>query len=132
VRDAAAVAVEDEVAGETAPVNEVTLVGRVSAPAEERELPSGDLLLTWRLIVDRPPQRRQPPPGTRGSTVDTLHCVTFSAAVRRTARGLAAGDVVRVEGALRQRYWRAGAAVSSRTEVEVAAVRRLSRSQASR
>ena len=115
-----------------AAVNEVTLVGRVSAAPEERELPSGDLLVSWRVIVDRPPQRRQAAPGGRGSTVDTLHCVTFSGAVRRTARSLAAGDVVRIEGALRQRYWRAGAGVSSRTEVEVASVRRLVRAQASR
>ena len=132
-RESAGAAVEEEPGQGAAPVNEVTLVGRVSAPAEERELPSGDLLLTWRLIVDRPPQRRQPPPGGgRGTLVDTLHCVTFSGAVRRTARSLAAGDVVRIEGALRQRYWRAGAAVSSRTEVEVASVRRLVRAQASR
>ena len=116
----------------SAAINEVTLVGRVSAAPEERELPSGDLLVSWRVIVDRPPQRRQASASGRGPTVDTVHCVTFSGAVRRTARSLAAGDVVRVEGALRQRYWRAGAGVSSRTEVEVLAVRRLSRAQASR
>ncbi|MDT7548546.1 MAG: hypothetical protein QOE84_940, partial [Actinomycetota bacterium] len=41
--------------------NEVALVGRVSAPAEERVLPSGDVLLTWRVVVDRPPPRRTMP-----------------------------------------------------------------------
>ncbi len=42
--------------------NEVLLVGRVAAVAEERELPSGDLLSTFRLVVDRPPGVR----GTAG------------------------------------------------------------------
>ena len=112
-------------------VNEVTLVGRVSAAAEERELPSGDALVSWRLIVDRPPQRRAPA-GARAVVVDTVDCVAFAAPVRRTARALAPGDVVRVEGALRRRFWRSGAGASSRTEVEVAAVRRLARAQASR
>lgn len=109
------------------PVNEVRLVGRVSAEPEVREMPSGDLLVTWRLIVDRRPPRRTAPAGTRAPTVDTLDCAAWSAAVRRTARGLAAGDVVEVSGALRKRFWRAGAGASSRTEVEVGAVRRLAR-----
>ena len=123
-----------EPTGESAAVavNEVTLVGRVSAAAEERELPSGDVLVSWRLIVDRPPQRRAAPAGGRAVVVDTVDCVAFTAAVRRTAHALAAGDVVRVEGALRRRFWRAGGGPSSRTEVEVAAVRRLVRAQASR
>jgi single-strand DNA-binding protein len=107
--------------------NEVVLVGRVSAPAEQRALPSGDLLTTWRVVVDRPPPRRPVPEGVRLPTSDTLWCVAWPARLRRTADGLAAGDVVEVRGALRQRYWRAGASVSGRTEVEVAAVRRLRR-----
>ncbi len=47
--------------------------------------------------------------------------------MRRTARGLADGDVVAVEGALRRRFWRAGPVANSRTEVEVEVVRRLSK-----
>ena len=113
-------------------INEVVLVGRVSAAAEERVLPSGDVLLSWRLVVDRPPPQRRVSEGRRVPRVDTLDCVTFAGAVRRSARAFAAGDVVRVEGALRRRFWRAGAAAASRTEVEVASVRRLERAQASR
>lgn len=109
------------------PLNEVRLVGRVSAPPEERELPSGDLLVTWRLVVDRPPPRRPAPAGVRVPTVDTLDCAAWAAAARRTARTLQAGDVVEVGGALRKRFWRAGAGPSSRTEVEVASLRRLVR-----
>ena len=107
--------------------NEVVLVGRMAAAAEERTLPSGDLLTTWRLVVDRPPARRPVPPGVRAATVDTLNCVAWEAGPRRTARGLVAGDVVSIAGALRRRFWRAGAGAVSRCEVEVSAVKRLSR-----
>ena len=106
--------------------NEVVLVGRMAAAAEERTLPSGDLLTTWRLVVDRPPARR-PVPGVRAATVDTLNCVAWEAGPRRTARGLVAGDVVSIAGALRRRFWRAGAGAVSRCEVEVSTVKRLSR-----
>lgn len=107
--------------------NEVVLVGRIAAPAEERTLPSGDVLAVWRIVVDRPPSPRQLPEGVRPVRVDTLDCVAWSAAARRAARGLAAGEVVTVEGALRRRFWRAGAGAASRCEVEVISVRRLSR-----
>jgi single-strand DNA-binding protein len=107
--------------------NEVLLVGRVSAPAEERELPSGDRLVLWRVVVDRPPPRRPLPEGVRPATIDTLDCVAWSAAARRAGRSLQAGDVVEVTGALRRRFFRAGGGASSRTEVEVRAVRRLVR-----
>ena len=123
----AARAAQGESEGLTATRNEVVLVGRVSGAPEERELPSGDVLVAWRVVVDRPPPRRTPPTGSRPPTIDTLDCVGWSAAVRRTARGLADGDVVAVEGALRRRFWRAGAGAASRTEVEVEALRRLSR-----
>jgi single-strand DNA-binding protein len=107
--------------------NEVVLVGRVSGEPAERELPSGDVLVTWRVVVDRPVPRRPPPEGVRLATVDTLDCVAWSSAVRRTARTLADGDVVAVEGALRRRFWRAGGGPASRTEVEVQALRRVGR-----
>ena len=117
----------------TAACNEVALVGRVSAPATERVLPSGDVLLTWRLVVDRPPSRRPLPAGLRAVTIDTIDCVAWTSGVRRTAVGFAAGDVVRVQGSLRRRFWRGGGGgLGSRYEVEVAAAKRLQRAQASR
>lgn len=106
--------------------NEVVLVGRLSALPEERELPSGDRLISWRLVVDRPPGRK-PPEGVRATTVDTLDCMAWTPAVRRSAKTLQQGDVIEVHGALRRRFWRAGAGAVSRCEVEVAAIKRLSR-----
>lgn len=113
--------------------NEVALVGRVSAAAEERTLPSGDVLVSWRLVVDRPPSRRPVPEGGRTVTVDTIDCVAWAGGVRRTAAAFAPGDVVRVEGALRRRFWRGGGGgAASRTEVEVLSAKRLAKAQASR
>lgn len=105
--------------------NEVALTGRLAAPAEERTLPSGTVLVTFRVIVGRPPPLK--PVSPRTPTVDTIDCVAGSAPVRRAALGWLAGDVVEVSGSLRRRFWRAGAGAASRTEVEVTKARRLAR-----
>jgi single-strand DNA-binding protein len=107
--------------------NEVVLVGRVSGAPEERELPSGDVLVSFRVVVARPPGQRSGPSGRRPTTIDALDCVVWSASARRTARSLADGDVVALEGALRRRFWRGATGAASRTEVEVTTVRRLRR-----
>lgn len=107
--------------------NEVVLVGRVSGAPEARELPSGDVLVSFRLVVARPAGQRTAPSGRRPTTIDTLDCVVWSASARRTARSLADGDVVAVEGALRRRFWRGATGAASRTEVEATSVRRLRR-----
>lgn len=116
---------ELEAAPECEARNEVVLVGRVSGEPEQRELPSGDSLVSWRVVVARPAPRRAPPQGVRPSTIDTLDCVAWTASLRRTARGLVDGDVVAVEGALRRRFWRGGAGAVSRCEIEVSSLRRV-------
>ena len=112
-------------AAEPAGRNEVLLVGRVSGEVVERELPSGDVLVSWRVVVPRPERRGDG--GRRAVSVDTIDCATFAAGVRRTVLGWAEGDVVEVTGALRRRFWASAAGRTSRTEVEVARGRRLSR-----
>jgi single-strand DNA-binding protein len=105
-------------------VNEVRLVGRVSAEAQERELPSGDALASLRLVVPRPARPKGGAGTGRAAGVDTIDVACWSARTRRTARGLAAGDVVTVEGALRRRFFRVGPSASSRYEVEAHSLRR--------
>lgn len=125
-------------AGAQAPVetiNEVVLVGRVAAAASGKTLPSGDEMVTWRLVVDRPPAdcttagRRATGRGATGKavTVDTVDCVAWRPGIRRAAGAWQPGDVVRVEGSLRRRFWRSPAGPASRYEVEARAVRRLAR-----
>jgi single-strand DNA-binding protein len=107
--------------------NEVVLVGRVAAKAEQRQLPSGDVLMTWRLVVDRGPNRRPVPDGVRPATVDALDCVAWSGQVQRAAGGWEPGDVVLVEGSVRRRFWRVPTGASSRYEIEVVKAKRLAR-----
>lgn len=101
-------------------VNQVRLVGRVTATGEARELPSGDTVHTLRVVVPRETRRD----GER-SGVDTIDVACWGAGVRRSAARLSVEDHVEVEGALRRRFFRAGGAVASRYEVEARTVRRL-------
>jgi single-strand DNA-binding protein len=39
-------------------VNDVALVGRLSGAVERKTLPSGDMVLEWRIVVERPPDPR--------------------------------------------------------------------------
>jgi single-strand DNA-binding protein len=101
--------------------NHVVLVGRVSAVPESRELPSGATLVTFRVVVDRPPSRES----TRRQ-VDVIEVGCWNRRTQRTAAGLAAETVVRVEGALRRRFFGAGGLRTSRYEVEAERVARVS------
>jgi single-strand DNA-binding protein len=118
---------------EVVPRNEVLLVGRVSAAPQERTLPSGDVLVSWRVVVQRPLTGRPTPAPAptsasgRVTTVDAFDCVAWGAGVRRTVGSWAVGDVVQVEGALRRRFWRSPGGATSRHEVEVRAARRVQR-----
>lgn len=104
--------------------NEVVLRGRVAAPPEERELPSGDSLLTVRLIVDRDATARS----RSSQRVDTIDCVAWGARVQRTLRSWATGDTVHVDGSIRRRFFRGDSGAVSRVEVEVKRARRLKKS----
>jgi single-strand DNA-binding protein len=106
-------------AGPPAHCNEVHLVGRLAAVPEERELPSGDLLVALRLVVERGPRERRPP------TVDTVECTVWTLALRRRVLAWAVGDVVEVSGRLRRRFWRSAAGPVSRYDVEVQQARRV-------
>ena len=109
--------------------NEVVLRGRLGAEAEERELPSGDRIATLRVVVPREPppgRRRAAADEPRRATVDTIDVVCWTAATRRSALRLRAGDVVEVEGALRRRFFGGPAGRQSRYEVEAATLRRVS------
>lgn len=109
-----------------AAVNEVRLVGRVSAEVEQRELPSGDLLVSVRVVVGRPPPGSRRRGGAEArATVDTIDVACWSARTRAGALRLAPGDHVEVRGALRRRFFRAGGAAVSRYEVEAASLRRV-------
>lgn len=85
-------------------MNVTMLQGRLTRAPEPRELPSGDRLIAYEVTVRHPDQRAESvpvvwhdPPASAGS--------------------LGAGDEVVVVGRVRRRFFRAGGAVQSRTEV---------------
>ncbi len=95
--------------------NAVTLVARVTTEAEQFELPSGDTLMKFRVVVPRHK------PVTK-ATVDTIDCVAFKPVVKRKSANLEIGDIVDISGAIRRRFWKAGAGVASRVEGEVSSL----------
>src|SRR3954451_22198686 len=72
--------------------NEVVMVGRLAAAAVPRLLPSGDEVVSWRLVVERP----------TGSTPssDTVNCSARGGRVRHQALGWEPGEVIEISGAL--------------------------------
>ena len=97
------------------PDNQVRLRGRLGDVPVIRELPSGDLLATFRLTVARPAGARV--------RVDSLECATVDKRVLRTLERAQPGDVVTVFGCLHRRFWRSPKGPTSRYAVDVARIR---------
>jgi single-strand DNA-binding protein len=96
-------------------LNDLLLRGRVSAIAVEKELPSGDKVVEFRLIVSR----------ERRDGVDTLDIGAWSAKSRRTALTLKPDEWIEVSGAIHRRFWRGASGLASRWQVEAAEISRI-------
>jgi single-strand DNA-binding protein len=96
-------------------LNDCLLRGRVSALATDRELPSGEHVVEFRLIVSR----------TEREGVDTLDIAAWSGKSRRTALSLKAGDWVEIAGSVRRRFWQGPAGLASRWQIEAESITRL-------
>jgi single-strand DNA-binding protein len=90
-------------------LNVVALAGRLSRPAERRLLPSGDELVAYDVTT----------PGRDGKH-DSVPVVWFKAPA--SAATLDVDTQVVIVGRVRRRFFRAGGAVQSRTEVVADAV----------
>ncbi|WP_397334445.1 single-stranded DNA-binding protein [Nonomuraea sp. 3-1Str] len=90
------------------------LVGRLSAAAEVKRLPSGDTLTRWRVAV-----RRDRPHPKGGVMTDSIPCVTFDAATAAVVRELKPDDPLEVRGAFRCRIFGPSSGKIWRYEVEV-------------
>ncbi len=97
------------------PNNYVVLCGRLAEAPIAKDLPSGDVLMTFRLTVDRPPGERV--------RVDSLECVTTKPVLRRKLERAEPGDQVEVTGSLRRRFWRSPVGPASRYSVDASTVR---------
>lgn len=96
-------------------VNAVRLSGRVSAAPEARMLPSGDEVVSFRLVVPRSPAALR----RSKLRVDTIECSAWTARLRRSVRRLEAGDAVTVTGELRRRFTRGASGPTSWVNVDL-------------
>jgi len=96
-------------------LNDVLLRGRVSAQAIEKELPSGDKVVEFRLIVTR----------TKGEGVDTLDIGAWSAKARRSALSLKPEQWIEVSGSVHRRFFKAATGIASRWQVEAIEIARI-------
>lgn len=88
--------------------NHVQLRGRVSNDPVELALPSGDSLLSFRLIV----ARSGPVLQRSKQRIDVIDCTAWTKQLQRRVLRLHAGDEIEVTGALRRRFARGASWVS--------------------
>ena len=105
-------------------VNEVRIRGRVSGAPRHKQLPSGDEVVSIRVVVPRPEGARVGGSG-KSVSVDTFECVAWTRRPQSVMARLSGDEHVLVTGALRRRYWRAGGAVASMVEIEVVQLKRV-------
>jgi single-strand DNA-binding protein len=96
-------------------MNAVRLSGRVSAAPEARMLPSGDEVVSFRLVVPRSAAAKR----RSKQSVDTIECSAWTARLRRAVRRLEAGDAVTVTGELRRRFTRGASGPMSWVNVDL-------------
>jgi len=96
-------------------LNDVMLRGRVSCPAIEKELPSGDKVVEFRVIITRA--------GREG--VDTLDIAAWSYKSRRLALTLKSQEWIEISGSVHRRFWQTPGGVASRWQVEAAEIVRI-------
>jgi len=96
-------------------LNDLLLRGRVSAPAVTKELPSGDKVVEFRMIITR---------DNRGG-VDTLDIAAWSAKSRRLAMNLKTDEWIEVSGSVHRRFWKSANGVASRWQVEAVEIARI-------
>ena len=90
-----------KVSEEAAPrtVNQVELTGRLSSQPVERVLPSGDSVVTFRLVM---PRERTPMTAGSAQRSDWVDCSVWGGRVKRVSCRWQVGDLVELEGALRR------------------------------
>ena len=95
-------------------LNDVALRGWVTTVAAERELPSGDVVVQFRIAITRPE-----------GGVDTIDLESWSAKTRRSALSLKDGEWVEIQGAIRRRFWKSGQGLASRWQVITNEIKRI-------
>jgi single-strand DNA-binding protein len=92
--------------------NHVFLRGRLADCPVLRDLPSGDVLVVFRLTVARPPSEQR-------GRVDSLECASVTPRVHKVLARTEPGQQLEVSGSLRRRFWRTPTGPASRYAVDV-------------
>jgi single-strand DNA-binding protein len=96
-------------------LNDLLLRGRVSAKASQKELPSGDTVVEFRLIITR----------DKGKGVDTLDIGAWNAKARRSALSLKPDEWIEVSGSIHRRFFTGASGIASRWQVEAIEIARI-------
>ncbi len=96
-------------------LNDCLFRGRISGSPTTRELPSGDKVVEFRLIITR----------AEREGVDTLDVGAWSSGPRRRALSLKAGEWVEVSGSVHRRFWQSPSGLASRWQVQAETITRL-------
>ena len=107
---AAAVELDSELA-----LNNVLLRGRISTLAIEKELPSGDKVCEFRIVIAR----------TNEEGFDAIDISAWSSKLRRTALALKSDQWVEVTGSIKRRFWRGSTGLASRWQIDANEITRL-------
>ena len=107
---AAAVELDSELA-----LNNVLLRGRISTLAIEKELPSGDKVCEFRIVIAR----------TNEEGFDAIDISAWSSKLRRTALALKSDQWVEVTGSIKRRFWRGATGLASRWQIDANEITRL-------
>lgn len=99
--------------------NSVELIGRLGKVSSERDLPSGDHITVFSVVVDRPEREI-----VGRIKVDAIPCQTFRVSVASKVNHWESGTEVVATGVLRRRFWRTTNGLGSAVEVEVRSLRR--------
>jgi single-strand DNA-binding protein len=96
-------------------LNDVLLRGRVSSTAVEKELPSGDKVAEFRIVI------------ARGDELgfDTIDISAWSSKLRRSASSLKPEEWVEVSGSIKRRFWRSTTGLASRWQIDASEITRL-------
>jgi len=99
----------------TLALNDVLLRGRVSSIAVEKELPSGDKVSEFRIVIARD--------GELG--FDAIDISAWSSKLRRTANTLKPEEWIEVKGSIKRRFWRGATGLASRWQIDATEITRL-------
>jgi single-strand DNA-binding protein len=99
----------------TLALNDVLLRGRVSSIGVEKELPSGDKVVEFRIVIARSDE----------SGFDTIDISAWSSKLRRSASSLKSEEWVEVSGSIKRRFWRGATGLASRWQIDATEITRL-------